>query len=106
MQSVPAYRKDLNIVVEAADGYFVAYSGTWFDAANQIAYVEPVATDPDFRRRGLGRAAVLEGVRRCAELGAKIAYVGSDQTFYLSIGFRRLFASQCWIKFLDVVQDN
>ncbi|MDP2872078.1 MAG: GNAT family N-acetyltransferase [Bacillota bacterium] len=98
MQSGPNFRKDLNIVVEAPDGNFVAYAGLWYEPSNRIAYVEPVATDPDYRRMGLGRAAVLEGVRRCAELGATVAYVGSGQPFYLAIGFRKLSRHVCWVK--------
>jgi ribosomal protein S18 acetylase RimI-like enzyme len=101
MQSVPNFRKDLNIVVQAPDGYFVSYSGTWFEGTNSYAYVEPVATDPDFRRQGLGRAAVLEGIRRCAQLGAEVAFVGSDLAFYLAFGFEVVFTSQCWLKYLD-----
>lgn len=58
----------------------------------------PVATDPDYRRRGLGRAAVLEGIRRCGALGAAVVYVGTAMPFYLSIGFRRLFTLKCWRK--------
>lgn len=68
MQSTPNFRKDLVIVVEqTSTGNFVSFSGTWYEAVNKIAYVEPVATDPDFRRMGLGKAAVLEGVRRCGD---------------------------------------
>jgi predicted N-acetyltransferase YhbS len=96
MQSVPNYRKDLNIVVVAPDGNFVSYSGTWFDPTNRIAYVEPVATDPDYRRRGLGKATVLEGIRRCGELGATVAFVGSDHEFYIALGFEKTFTSECW----------
>lgn len=99
-QSVPNYRKDLNIVIEAPDGNYVAYAGTWFEATNNFAYVEPVCTDPVYRRRGLGKVAVLEGVRRCAELGAQVAYVGSVKPFYQSMGFKNLFTCNCWIKYL------
>ena len=99
MQSGPHFRKDLTIVVQAPNGDFVSYCGMWYDAANRFAYVEPLATDPDYRRRGLGSAAVLEGIRRCGELGATVAYVGSDQPFYLSIGFRKLFTVNCWAKY-------
>jgi predicted N-acetyltransferase YhbS len=101
MQSVPNFRKDLNIVVKAPDGNFASYSGTWFEQTNRIAYVEPVATDPDYRRRGLGKAAVLEGIRRCGELGATVAYVGSAQAFYMAMGFTKIYTSQCWTKYLD-----
>ncbi len=98
MQSTPNFRKDLTIVVEAPSGDFVSFSGTWYESVNKITYVEPVATDPDFRRMGLGRAAVLEGIRRCGALGATVAFVGSDQDFYKSIGFTKNFDCNCWIK--------
>jgi len=101
MQSADNFRKDLNVVVAAPDGNFAAYAGTWYDPANRIAYVEPVATDPDFRRRGLGKAAVLEGIRRCGELGAAVAYVGSDQEFYQAMGFKKIYTSRCWMKRFD-----
>jgi len=102
MQSAPGFRPDLNIVVEAPDGNLVSYSGQWYDAVNKICYVEPVATDPDYRRMGLGKAAVLEGVRRCGQLGVTAAYVGSSIDFYQAIGFKKLYASQCWVKYIQV----
>ena len=100
-QSMPGYRQDLNIIIVAPDGNFAACSGTWFVAANKYAYIEPVCTDPDYRRRGLGRVAVLEGVRRCVELGARVAYVASVQPFYISMGFKKIHACQGWTKYLD-----
>ncbi|MDI7278158.1 MAG: GNAT family N-acetyltransferase, partial [Anaerolineae bacterium] len=102
MQSGPHFRKDLTIVVRAPNGDYASYCGLWYDEANRFGYVEPVATDPDYRRRGLGRAAVLEGIRRCGELGATVAYVGSDQPFYLSLGFKKLFTANCWAKAFPV----
>jgi predicted N-acetyltransferase YhbS len=101
MQSGPNFRHDLTIVVEhTATGNFVSFSGTWYEAVNKFAYVEPVATDPDFRRLGLGRAAVLEGIRRCGALGAKVAFVGADLEFYKAIGFTHLWTSNPWIKYV------
>lgn len=98
MQSAPHFRKELTIVVEAPHGDFVSFCGMWYEPANKLALVEPVATDPDYRRMGLGRVAVLEGIRRCAELGATVAFVGSDQPFYQALGFRVIFTSNCWVK--------
>ena len=89
-------RRDLKIVVAAPNGDFVSICGMFFQPQGRFGYVEPVATDPDYRRMGLGKAAVLEGIRRCGELGAVEAFVGSDQPFYLALGFKRLFVSQCW----------
>jgi len=97
-QLTPSYRLELKIVVVAPDGNFVSFCGMWHDKVNHIAYVEPVATDPDYRRMGLGRAAVWEGIRRCGAEGATVAYVGSDQVFYHAIGFETLYYSHCWVK--------
>lgn len=96
VQSAPNYRKDLNIVVRAPDGSFASYCGMWFEPTHAVAMVEPVATDPAWRRRGLGRAAVLEGCRRCAALGAVVALVGSEQPFYRALGFRSAYGSSYW----------
>jgi len=98
MQSAPNYRKDLNIVVVASDGTYAAYGGIWQDYKNKIAYIEPVCTDPDFRRMGLGTAVVLEGFRRCGAEGTRVAMVGSEQPFYLSMGFKKIFDIRLWIK--------
>jgi len=101
MFDTPKARRDLKIVVEAPGGEFVALCGMFYEPAGQYAYVEPVATDPAYRRMGLGKAAVLEGIRRCGALGAKEAYVGSDQVFYLSMGFKVIYTCECWVKFFD-----
>jgi predicted N-acetyltransferase YhbS len=98
MQSASNYRKDLNIVAVASDGAYASYGGIWQDHVNRIAYVEPVCTDPDYRRMGLGTAVVLEGIRRCGAEGATIATVGSDQAFYMSMGFKKLFDINLWAR--------
>ena len=48
---------------------------------------------------GLGRAAVLEGIRRVGEVGATVAYVGTEMPFYLSFGFVPIPARQNrWVR--------
>lgn len=89
---------NLKVAVMAPDGNFVSYCGMWYDPEAGYAVVEPVATDPAFRRRGLGKAAVLEGIRRVGALGAKLAFVGSSKQFYYSIGFRPYASSAVWKK--------
>ena len=102
MQSGPNFCQDLTIVVQSPQGDFVSFCGTWYESTNKIAYVEPVATDPEYRRMGLGKAAVREGIRRCGILGATVAFVGSDLEFYRAIGFEKRFDSDCWTKHLDL----
>jgi GNAT superfamily N-acetyltransferase len=100
MFDTPTARRDLKIAVAAPNGDFAAFCGMFYEPIHRYAYVEPVATDPDYRRMGLGKAAVLEGIRRCVELGATVAYVGSDQAFYQAIGFKKVFNTECWVRYL------
>jgi GNAT superfamily N-acetyltransferase len=97
-QSGPHARMELKIAVAAPDGEFVSYCGMWYTEGTDYALVEPVATDPAYRMLGLGKAAVLEGVKRCRRLGAKIAFVGSSQQFYYNIGFRPYSTKTWWEK--------
>lgn len=98
MQSSPNFRFDLTMVNKTPSGDYAVYCGMWYDDKNRYCYVEPVATDPDYRRRGLGKATVLESMRRCGLLGAEIAYVWTDTPFYRSMGFNPLFKHYCWTK--------
>jgi len=91
-------QRDLKVIVAAPDGDFVSFCGMFYQPEGRYSYVEPVATDPDYRRMGLGKAAVLEGIRRCVGLGALEAFVGSNQPFYLALGFKVQYITQCWQK--------
>jgi GNAT superfamily N-acetyltransferase len=98
MFETPKARRDLKIAVAAPNGEFAAFCGMFYEPAGKFAYVEPVATDPRYRRLGLGKAAVLEGIRRCGALGATVAYVGNDLPIYRSVGFKQVYISECWVK--------
>lgn len=89
---------NLKISVKALDGSYIAHCGMWYDAESQFAVIEPVCTDPDYRKQGFGRAAVIEGLRRVKEMGAKYAFVGSDQQFYYSIGLYPHSQGTFWVK--------
>ncbi|WP_151737360.1 GNAT family N-acetyltransferase [Paenibacillus tengchongensis] len=93
--SAPHAELALKVAVAAPDGEFVAYCGMWHLPGSAYALVEPVAADPAYRLMGLGKAAVLEGVRRCCARGAARAFVGSSQQFYYNIGFRP-YSSETW----------
>lgn len=84
--SSPHVNRSLLIAVVAPDGEYAVHCGMWYRGGD-LAIVEPVATAPEHRRKGLGRAAVLEAVRRSGEMGAKRAVVVSTQQFYYSMGF-------------------
>src|SRR5205823_3157921 len=71
------YRSDLDFVLERGDGTPVAFALGWYDAANRVAEFEPLGTDPDHRRQGLGRVLLLLGLERFRDAGATTALVGS-----------------------------
>ena len=91
---------DLNIriMVVAPNGDYAAHCGMWCIPGSGYAYVEPVFTLPQYRKKGLGKAAVLEGVTRCGKLGAKQAYVLSSQQFYYNIGFYPFLNETWWVQ--------
>jgi len=88
---------NLRILVVAPNGDYAAHCGMWCIADSKYAYVEPVFTLPEYRKMGLGKAAVLEGVNRCGKLGAKQAYVLSSQQFYYRIGFYPIQNETWWV---------
>jgi ribosomal protein S18 acetylase RimI-like enzyme len=91
MRSWP-YRPGLDHVVVAPDGAFAAFCLCWLDEVNRVGDLEPVGTHPNYRRRGLGRAVCLAGLRSLREAGADTALVYSvgrsdASRLYESIGF-------------------
>jgi predicted N-acetyltransferase YhbS len=98
MQRSPHFRRDLNVVVEDEAGGYVSYAGVWVDPINRVTMIEPVATDPDHRRRGLASAAIVEALRRAQAEGATVAWVGSDLPVYTTLGFVVTCHSTLWLK--------
>ena len=68
-------------------GEYRAHCGLWYESGD-TAYIEPVATLPEHRNKGLAKAVVYEACNRAKALGAKRAIVLSDNEFYFRIGFR------------------
>jgi predicted N-acetyltransferase YhbS len=92
----PNLNLNLRILVVAPNGDYAAHCGMWCIPNSGYAYVEPVFTLPEYRKMGLGKAAVLEGINRCGRLGARQAYVISSQQFYYSIGFYPMQNETWW----------
>lgn len=98
MQSGPEFDLSLALAVKSPEGDFVSFCNLWHDPKTNYAIVEPMATVPEYRKMGLGRALLLEGFRRCAGRGANKVYVGSEQIFYYKVGFEPLINHLWWQK--------
>lgn len=102
MLTAPMYRPDLDIVTEYRDGSLGSACIVWYDSTLQIGMFEPVGTHPEHQRKGLGKAVLIEGLRRLKQLGAKKVYVESygDEryAFYCSAGFKAYDKDYPWEK--------
>lgn len=95
MLSSPHINPQLILAVKAPDDTFASHCGLWYTSGDRYAYVEPVATDPEYRKMGLGRSVVYEAVLRAKQLGAKEAIVVSSKQFYYNLGFKP-FKTETW----------
>ena len=100
----PTYRADLDLIVTALDGRFAAFCIVWLDDANRVGVFEPVGCAPDFQRRGLAKAVMIEGLRRLQALGATTACVLNwhgeiaPAKLYDGLGFRERDRNYQWQK--------
>lgn len=92
----PHLNKELSVAVADSKGEYAAYCCVWYDERTDYAYVEPVCTIPQYRGMGLGKAVVYEALNRARRLGARMAYVISDQEFYSRLGFEQALHFTFW----------
>ena len=100
MQSGPNFRKDLTTIIKAPNGKYACYAGMWLNEQNGYAYLEPLATVPEHRGKGLARMALTEAMKKTKELGAKYCF-GGVMDFYKSMGFETVCVREKWEKVLD-----
>jgi ribosomal protein S18 acetylase RimI-like enzyme len=92
----PVYEDERDMVVTAPDGRIAAFCIYWLDPVNKVGLFEPVGTHPDFQRQGLGKAVLLESLRRMKARGMETAIVSTNEgnaaaeKLYESVGFRRV----------------
>jgi mycothiol synthase len=89
----PHYRPELDLVAVAPDGTLAGFCVGWLDQERQMGQVEPLGVHPRFRNIGLGRALLLEVLRRFKAFGAQSVLVetegnqSSARHTYESVGF-------------------
>jgi len=90
---MPGYDRDLDVVAVSPEGVHAAYVNGWIDALNRIGDFGPVGTLPAHRWQGLGRAVLLEALRRMKARGMDRVCVSTGESnapalrLYESVGF-------------------
>jgi ribosomal protein S18 acetylase RimI-like enzyme len=94
LMQMPGYHRDLDVVAVTPDGVIAAYVNGWIDPINRIGDFGPVGALPAYRRQGLTRAALLEGLRQMQAHGMNRVCIstGISNTpairLYESVGFK------------------
>lgn len=90
---LPGYHRDLDLVTVTPEGVIAAYVNGWIDPVNRIGDFGPVGALPAYRRQGLTRAALLEGLRRMRAHGMERVCISTGVSntpalrLYESLGF-------------------
>ena len=97
------YKPDLDLVAVAPDGTFASFCTFRMDPISKITNLEPVGTHPDYRKLGLAKALIFEGLRRAMRYNPALFYVGAANTpaanrLYDSVGYTEKLAEYCWFK--------
>ena len=79
VQSSPLYRRDLDIVAATPDGSIAAFCTCYYDDYTCSAVTVLVGVAAEHWRRGLGKAVVLEGLRRLKKLGCTRVFATANE---------------------------
>ena len=102
LEQNPMFLPELSSVVLAPDGSVAAYCRGTVDPVSGVCGIDPVCTDPDHQRLGLGKTAVRQLFANQRALGGRFAYIGSAPppapgTFlYRSLGPSRELVGCAW----------
>ena len=82
----PHSTHEYNVIIANEKEEYVCYAGMWWVPENNLAYMEPLCTIPEYRGRGLAAAALSRHYHRLKPLGAKYM-TGGNNDFYKKIGY-------------------
>lgn len=82
----PHSTHEYDVIIADENGVYVCFSGMWWVPENRLAYMEPLCTHPDHRRRGLAAAALSRHYHRMKTLGAT-HMTGGGNPFFEKLGY-------------------
>ncbi len=101
IQSAPLYRRDLDIVAATTEDEIAAFCTIYYDDYTRSAVTVLVGVAAEHWRRGLGKAVVLEGMRRLKHLGCTRVFSTANEepadALYRS-ALQEMKVTDTWIK--------
>jgi mycothiol synthase len=101
VQSAPLYRRDLDIVATDPKGEICSFCTIYYDDYTRSAVCVLVGTAAEYQRRGLGKAVILEGMRRLKLMGCNrvfaTAYEPPAEALYSSV-MQNYHLAETWVK--------
>jgi mycothiol synthase len=94
LMHLPGYYRNLDVVTVGPAGIIATYVNGWIDPVNRIGDFGPVGARQEYRRQGLTRLALLEGLRRMKVYGMERVCISTGisntpaRNLYESLGFR------------------
>ena len=98
------YIQELDLVAEAPDGTIASFCTFRIDPMSRATELEPMGTHPDYRRRGLGKALIFEGMRLLKKYDPLNLYIDgaadnlAANRLYESTGFEKKGTYYYWSK--------
>jgi GNAT superfamily N-acetyltransferase len=98
------YREELDLVAVTSEGVIASFCTFRVDPISKIISLEPMGTNPDYRKLGLGKAILSEGFRRSEKYNPPFFYIdGAASTpaanqLYDVTGFTEKYAINSWVK--------
>ena len=86
IRTMPDYRPELDLVLFDPEGQPAGLANFWVGEQSETASLEPMGTVWWYRRMGLGKALIAEGIKRTRAYGCT-RLIGGDQPFYWALGF-------------------
>lgn len=98
------YNKDLDLVAVDSHGNFAAFCTVRMDPVSRMAELEPVGTHPNYRKLGLAKSVICEGLRRLQKYHpSSLCILGAAASedanrLYDSVGFTEKTEVHLWQK--------
>lgn len=86
LRTSPDYRPELDLVLFDPEGQPAGLANFWVSEKSNQAILEPLGIVWWYRRLGLGKTLITEGINRTRILGCD-RLTGGDQPFYWDLGF-------------------